>query len=42
MLFGHRKEDEGDEEAGEEKVNLELIRAVLGEIGCTTSSFKTL
>ena len=42
MLFGHRKRDEGAGraggagEAGEEKINLELIRAVLGEMGCTT------
>jgi hypothetical protein len=45
MLFGQQKGDEGDGEAGgsgEEKIKLELIRAVLGEIGCTTSSFKTL
>ncbi|EDX75856.1 hypothetical protein MC7420_6511 [Coleofasciculus chthonoplastes PCC 7420] len=41
MLFGHRKgdrEDGGAGEAGEEKINLELIRALLGKMGCTTWS----
>ncbi len=39
MLFGHRKgdrEDGGAGEAREGKFKLELIRAVLGEMGCTT------